>query len=101
PVVGIMQGDFDLVGSSMQDVIVEPVRSILIAGFDPVKSAALESGARGCGISGPGPSIFALSAELSTAEEAGARMSSAFKQINIESEVYISGINIEGPKILD
>ncbi len=100
-VVGMMQGDFDLVGRSMQDVIVEPIRSILIPGFDAVKSAALESGAIGCGISGSGPSIFALSAEMSTAEEVGARMSAAFKQINIESEVYISGINIEGPKILD
>ena len=100
-VVGLMQGDFDLVGRSMQDVIVEPIRSILIPGFDAVKAAALETGAIGCGISGSGPSIFALSADMPTAEKVGEQMSRAFKQLDIDSEIYISGINNEGPKILD
>lgn len=100
-VVGIMQGDFPLIGRSMQDVIVEPIRAILIPGFDNVKAAALEAGALGCGISGSGPSIFALSADTTTAEKVGEQMSQAFLDLDITSEVYISGINIEGPKILD
>lgn len=100
-VVGLMQGDFPLVGRSMQDVIVEPIRAILIPGFDAVKNAALEAGALGCGISGSGPSIFALSPDMATAEAAGKRMSQVFQDLDIASEVYISGINTEGPKILD
>lgn len=100
-VVGIMQGDFPLIGRSMQDVIVEPIRSILIPGFDRVKAAALEAGALGCGISGSGPSIFALSADVNTAEKAGNEMSKAFSSLDIQSEIYISGVNMEGPKVLD
>lgn len=99
-VAGLMQGDFSLISRSMQDVIVEPVRSILIPGFDAVKATALETGALGCGISGSGPSIFALSADMETAEKVGEKMFGIFKDLDIMSEVYISGINAEGPKIL-
>lgn len=99
-VVGLMQGDLSLVSRSMQDVIVEPVRSILIPGFDLVKAVAMESGALGCGISGSGPSIFALSPDMETAEAVGNKMFEVFQSLDIMSEVYISGINAEGPKIL-
>ena len=100
-VAGLMQGDFSLISRSMQDVIVEPIRSILIPGFDAVKAAAIEAGALGCGISGSGPSIFALSADFAVAEAAGEKMHKVFEQLGILSEIYISGINAEGPKILD
>ncbi len=99
-VAGLMQGDFSLISRSMQDVIVEPIRSILIPGFDTVKATALENGALGCGISGSGPSIFSLSADMQTAERVGQKMHEVFKELDIMSEVYISGINAEGPKVL-
>src|SRR5690606_6462711 len=99
-VAGLMQGDLSLISRSMQDVIVEPIRSILIPGFDAVKASALEAGALGCGISGSGPSIFALSADLEIAEVAGERMQQVFAELGIISELYVSGINAEGPKIL-
>ena len=43
----------------MKDIIVEPLRSILIPKFDEIKYESLSEGALGCGISGSGPSIFA------------------------------------------
>ena len=35
------QKDYDLIGRSLEDVIIEPVRSILIPGFDEVKKAKM------------------------------------------------------------
>ncbi len=62
-IMGFMKNDFDLIGRSMEDVIIEPVRSILIPGFDEVKLKCKEAGSIGGGISGSGPSIFMLSKE--------------------------------------
>jgi homoserine kinase len=60
-VAGFLQQDYDLIGRSLEDVIIEPVRSILIPGFHEVKAVCKEAGALGGGISGSGPSIFMLS----------------------------------------
>jgi Homoserine kinase len=62
-VAGFLKQDYGLIGRSLEDVIIEPVRSILIPGFDEVKSDSREAGALGGGISGSGPSIFMLSKE--------------------------------------
>src|SRR4030095_208899 len=37
-VTGFLKNDLDLIGRSLEDVIIEPVRSILIPGFDEVKT---------------------------------------------------------------
>src|SRR5690349_21890851 len=66
-VAGFMKNDYELIGRSLEDVIIEPVRSILIPGFDDVKINSKEAGALGGGISGSGPSIFMLSKEEKTA----------------------------------
>jgi len=100
-ITGLMKPDYDLIGRSMQDVIIEPVRSILIPGFAEVKKSALDAGALGCGISGSGPSIFALTREKGTADYVGDCMSRVFTSLNIGSEVYVSKINNSGPQILD
>jgi homoserine kinase len=60
-IAGLYKSDYELIGRSMHDHIIEPIRSILIPGYDQVKKAALDSGVLGCAISGSGPSIFALS----------------------------------------
>src|SRR5215217_6413275 len=60
-VAGLLKNDLALVGRSLEDVIIEPVRSILIPGFDEVKTKCKAAGALGGGISGSGPSIFMLS----------------------------------------
>ncbi len=99
-IAGLMQSDYALIGRSLVDVIIEPVRSILIPGFGEVKAAALEAGALGCSISGSGPSMFALSSDIDTAQQVGKAMQETFANIRIESEVYVSGINRRGPVIL-
>jgi len=98
---GLYQSDYDLIGRSMEDHIIEPMRSILIPGYDAVKAAALDSGVLGCGISGSGPSVFTLSKGKDTAGEAGEKMYEEFKKIGIESDIYVSKVNNQGPIVLD
>ena len=99
-VAGLMKSDYDLISRSLVDVIIEPVRAILIPGFDEVKQAALDAGALGCSISGAGPSMFALSRDRDTAKRAGEAMQRAFTGVQIESEIYVSSINQDGPVVL-
>ena len=96
-VAGMIMSDYDLISRSLVDVIIEPVRAILIPGFDDVKEAALEAGALGCSISGAGPSIFALSRGVDTAERVGQAMQEAFRKVNIASTIYVSPVNQNGP----
>ncbi|MDZ7604633.1 MAG: homoserine kinase [Cyclobacteriaceae bacterium] len=99
-VAGLLTSDYDLISRSMHDYIVEPVRSILIPGYSDVKESAMNIGALGAGISGSGPSIFALSKQRKTAEEIGESMKNIYTKFKIDCEIYISEINQLGPKIL-
>jgi homoserine kinase len=99
-IVGLMKPDFDIIGRSLHDVVAEPLRAILIPGFDEIKKAALHSGALGCSISGSGPSIFAFCKNKSTAEKAGAAMKIEFEKIGLKSSVFVSAVNQKGATVL-
>ncbi|MCL5029657.1 MAG: homoserine kinase [Bacteroidetes bacterium] len=100
-VAGLMNKDYELISRSLQDVIIEPIRSILIPGFNEIKNAAVNAGALGCSISGSGPSIFAFSKSNSTAEKVGAAMNVILKSLDLSGDLYISKINHEGPKVIN
>jgi homoserine kinase len=95
-IIGLHRSDFDLIGRSLQDLIIEPQRAKLIPGFYQVQEAALNEGALGCSISGAGPSIFALSANSLIAENVGIAMKKVFHDLKIKSEVFVSQVNQEG-----
>lgn len=97
-VAGLLKEDYELIGRSMVDHIVEPIRSILIPGFDEVKKASLEAGALGSGISGSGPSIFAMSKGHETALKVGEAMKIVYEKIGIDYEIHVSKINMNGVK---
>lgn len=99
-VTGFMKNDFDLIGRSLEDVIIEPVRSILIPGFDEVKSKCQEAGALGGGISGSGPSIFMLSKEEKTAKAVETIMKEIYNRIGIDYNTYVTTINKKGVEIV-
>jgi len=99
-VTGFLTNDYALIGRSLEDVIIEPVRSILIPGFDEVKINSKEAGALGGGISGSGPSIFMLSQEQKTAREVEKIMKNVFQNIGVEFKTYVTSINYEGVKIV-
>jgi homoserine kinase len=97
---GLYTEDYDLIGRSLEDHIVEPIRSILIPAFDAVKEKSIEAGALGAGISGSGPSIFALSKGLENATKVGVAMKSVYEKVGIDYDIHISKINTEGIKII-
>ncbi len=95
-VTGLMKGDYDLIGRSLEDVIIEPVRSILIPGFDEIKSRCREAGAIGGGISGSGPSVFMLSRDESTAKQVESEMQEIYNRIGLNYHTYVTTINTQG-----
>ena len=97
---GLYTADYNLISRSLHDEIVEPLRSILIPGFDEVKQNAIQAGALGAGISGSGPSIFALSKGKATAEKVAKSMSETYQNLNIDFDVHVSNINKKGCRIL-
>ncbi len=99
-VAGLYEENYDLIGRSLHDEIVEPARSVLIPGFDDMKSAALKAGALGCSISGSGPSVFALCRSNNDAEVVGEQMGSVLEDINLDFDVYISKINTKGAHVI-
>lgn len=99
-IAGLYTNDYELIGRSLHDEIVEPLRSILIPAFDLVKKIAIENGALGVGISGSGPSIFALSKGKETAEKVAKVMCEVYDEINLPYEIHVSKINDEGIKII-
>ncbi|WP_055437365.1 homoserine kinase [Lacinutrix algicola] len=92
--------DYNLLSESLKDVVVEPYRSQLIPHFNSVKTEVIKAGALGAGISGSGPSIFALSKGKDTAEAVAEAMKNAYSKTEIEFNVYVSKINTQGMKVL-
>ena len=93
--------DYNLLGRSLKDEIIEPVRSILIPYFDDLKALASANGALGFGISGSGPSVFALCKRDSVAEKVKAEFREFYQDKNIDFDLHLSKINPEGIKIIN
>jgi homoserine kinase len=97
---GCFTNDLRLIGESLNDVIIEPQRRVLIPGFDAVKQAAMNAGALGCSISGAGPTVFAwLPAEKAEAARDG--MVAAFKVAGLASDAWISSLEAHGARLID
>lgn len=100
-IAGFLKGDYELIGRSLEDVIIEPVRSILIPGFADVKQRCLEAGALGGGISGSGPSIFMLNRDEEKAQAVASIMREVYDRIGIDHRTYVTQVNNQGVKILE
>jgi len=99
-VSGLFMNDLDLIGRSMKDVLVEPVRSMLIPDFYRMREIALETGAISFGISGSGPSVFAFTKDEETARAITAKLQKHLTGISIGSNSYVSTINDKGPRVI-
>jgi homoserine kinase len=99
-VAGLMKSDYDLIGRSLEDVIIEPVRSILIPGFDALKLSCKQAGALGGGISGSGPSIFMLSKTKEIAIAVEKEMKQLYDGIGLPHHTYVTSINQTGVEII-
>ena len=99
-VAGFLTADYELIGRSMDDYIVEPARQALIPGLAEARRRALAAGAIGGGISGSGPSIFMLNKTEETARAVGAAMGSVFAELGIEFNVYVGPVGTEGARVI-
>ena len=97
---GLYTEDYDLIGRSLKDVVIEPLRSVLIPKFEKIKSVSINSGALGCGISGSGPSVFAMCKGVTTAINVGNAMKKIYDKLDLDYDVHISCVNDIGIKIL-
>lgn len=88
-VVGFMKKDSKLIGKSVVDVIVEPVRQHMIPGFNKVKKNALNAGALGVTISGAGPSVIAFATSSSNLKKISTSMKKGFATVNKKSDSII------------
>ncbi len=98
-IAGFIKNDYDLISRSLVDVIVEPIRSILIPCFDEVKKKSMEAGALGGGISGSGPSMFMLSKDEHTAKAVEAAIITVYKNVGIDFHTHVTTISNEGVRI--
>src|SRR5665213_904960 len=92
-VAGFVKGDYGLISRSLEDVIIEPVRSMLIPGFDEVKKKSVEAGALGGGISGSGPSIFMLCETNIIALQVEKIMKNIYDDTGLNYYTYVTTIN--------
>lgn len=100
-IAGLYQENYELIRRSLEDVMVEPIRGMLIPEFYKVKAKCQEVGALGGGISGSGPSLFILSKREKTAYIVTSVMEGIYDSLKIEYQVYTSSINQKGLKWYD
>ena len=97
-ITGFLKNDYELIGRSLEDHIIEPVRSILIPGFDEIRAACRQRGALGGGICGSGPSIFMFSESREIALECEKAMKVVYEKIGLEILTYVTKISERGVK---
>jgi homoserine kinase len=100
-VSALYRDDVALLGRSIADALVEPVRAPLVPGFARVKDAALCHGALACSISGSGPTMFAIAGSHGSAGRAAEAMRAAFAEAaGLESDVFVGQVNITGTSVV-
>ena len=95
-VAGLYTSDYNLIGRSLEDHIIEPIRSILIPEFKKVTDSVKETGALGAGISGSGPSIFALSKGKDMAKQVAETIKTIYSKTGIDFDIHVSKIASSG-----
>jgi homoserine kinase len=98
---GLYQSNYELIGRSLSDIIIEPIRANLITDFYKLKDAAKEAGALGCSIAGSGPAVFAFSKGEKQAKEVKEAFNLVYQQNGIDFHLFVSKIGAEGTRIIE
>lgn len=88
-----------LAATMIQDVVAEPYRTQLLPGFAQARQQALATGALACGISGSGPTLFAICDQLAVAEQVKQGLVDHYLQ-NEEGFVHICRLDRVGSRKL-
>jgi homoserine kinase len=99
-IAGMFTADFPLISRSLCDVIAEPARAHLIPGFARMKEAALAHGALGCGISGSGPSLFAMASSRDEAGKIVSAMGNVLGEMGCLYATLVSRVGAAGARVI-
>ncbi|MCJ8290639.1 MAG: homoserine kinase [Crocinitomicaceae bacterium] len=77
---------------SMQDLIIEPMRSLLIPQFKEMKAASLKHNALAFGISGSGPSVFAITEGVENTNQVLMALKEVCDAANLETQTYTNAL---------
>ncbi|HCZ34821.1 MAG TPA: homoserine kinase [Cytophagales bacterium] len=99
--LGLTKPDYGLIGRSLKDVIAEPIRAAFIPGFDVMRKVAVDAGALGFGISGSGPTVFALTETLEKANTVAKAVQHEFEKRQLSADVFVSKVNQRGAYVID
>ena len=97
---GLYKEDYNLISRSIKDVVIEPIRSILIPEFEKLKEISLSNNALGFGISGSGPSVFAMSKGLVNAKKIGDLLKEKYRELGFLFDIHTSTVNEKGIQII-
>ncbi|MDY6779100.1 MAG: homoserine kinase [Halobacteria archaeon] len=86
-VAGVLRDDIELLGSGMQDEVVEDARSELIDGYETARERAVEAGAVAVTISGAGPSLLGV-CERDDKPDVAEAFVEVFWEEGVESRAY-------------
>ncbi len=87
-----------LAAALMKDVIAEPYRMAILPKFEQARSLALKSGALACGISGSGPTLFAVTDDKTVAENIKAQLIEHYLQSE-DGFVHLCQLDAQGTRI--
>jgi homoserine kinase len=99
-VSALYREDYDLLRRSVTDTIIEPIRAREIPHFQELKDLANQAGTVGFGVSGSGPSVFALAESDSSAMYIQNELIRLFKTKDLPFDTYRAKINTDGPRVL-
>lgn len=95
-IAGLYREDYELISHSLKDYIAEPKRAVFIPHFAEIRQSALDSGALGAGISGSGPSLFALCRGRESAAKVYKSMTSVMEKKAVSYRAYCSPVSNTG-----
>jgi homoserine kinase len=98
-IAGLVTSDHGLIGRSISDQFAEPYRTGKLPEFGELRKKTIEAGALGTGLSGSGPSIFALCRSREIAASVAAIMHAHFSEHHITSNTYVSKVSEAGCRI--
>jgi len=99
-VYALFSGKPELAAASMVDLIAEPHRSRLLPGFERAREALRAQGALAVGISGSGPTIFALVDELPVARSVADWLNRHYRE-NESGFVHTCRADLGGARSID
>lgn len=96
-IYALYTGKTRLAAASMQDLIAEPHRRKLLPGFDAARVALQQLGVLAVGISGSGPTVFAIADDLLVAEAAAQWLDQHYRK-NDQGFVHICRADLGGAR---